>query len=103
MAHYAFLNDNNIVTLVITGVTENTDDINWETEYGNRIGQTCKRTSYNTIANAHSKDGTPFRGNYAGIGYTYDADNDVFIAPKPVIEGKTFTLNTSTWIWDEDE
>ena len=69
MAHYAFLDDDNIVTLVITGVTENTDDINWETEYGNRIGQTCKRTSYNTYAN----------------------------------EGKTFTLNTSTWIWDEDE
>ena len=53
MAHYAFLDDDNIVTLVITGVTENTDDINWETEYGNRIGQTCKRTSYNTYANAH--------------------------------------------------
>ena len=35
------------------------------------------------VANTHSGDGTPFRGNYAGIGYTYDADNDVFIAPKP--------------------
>ena len=99
MAHYAFLDNNNIVTEVIVGRDEN-DAINYEVVYGNFRGQTCKRTSYNTYGNAHSDSGTPFRGNYAGIGYTYDETNDVFIAPKP---GDDYTLNTTTWIWEKDE
>ena len=108
MAHYAFLDDNNIVTLVITGVDEYDKSTlpegfsSWEEWYGNYKGQTCKRTSYNTSGNAHSDSGTPFRGNYAGIGFTYDAENDVFIPPKP---GDDYTLNTTTWLWEgtEDE
>jgi hypothetical protein len=54
------------------------------------------QTSYNTHGNKHLQDGTPLRGNYAGIGYTYDAVNDVFYAPKPYA---SWTLNTS-WIWE---
>ena len=74
MAHYAFLNENNIVTEVIVGIdeTETIEGLSTETWYGNFIGQVCKRTSYNGNV----------RKNYAGIGYTYDAARDAFIAPK---------------------
>jgi hypothetical protein len=75
MAHYAFLDDNNVVTEVITGIdeTELIDGLSPEEWYGNFRGQVCKRTSYN-----HN-----IRKQYAGIGYSYDATADVFIAPKP--------------------
>tara|TARA_R100001082_G_scaffold55654_1_gene30679 strand:+ start:2641 stop:3027 length:387 start_codon:yes stop_codon:yes gene_type:complete len=103
MAHYAFLDENNIVTEVIPGVNEDTkDDLpdgfdSWEAWYGNFRGQTCKRTSYNTYGNEHKLGGTPFRGNYAGINYIYDESNDVFYLPKPY---DSWVLNTSTWIWE---
>jgi hypothetical protein len=96
MAHYAFLDENNIVTSVIVGKEEGTDGIDWEQKYGEIKGQTCKRTSYNTIANTHLLNGTPFRGNYAGIGFTYDSSNDVFYAPQPY---PSWTLDTNTWSW----
>ena len=102
MAHYAFLNNNNIVTDVITGVDESdtstlpSEFSSWEEFYETKRGQTCKRTSYNTLGNQHNLDGTPFRGNYAGIGYTYDADNDVFIEPKPF---GGWVIDESTWKW----
>lgn len=75
MAHYAFLDENNVVTEVISGIDENEliDGLSPEIWYGNFRGQTCKRTSYN-----HN-----IRKQYAGIGYTYDAVNDVFVAPQP--------------------
>ena len=75
MAHYAFLNDDNIVTEVITGIdeTELIEGIDPETWYGRFRGQRCIRTSYN-----HK-----IRGRYAGIGYRYDETLDVFIAPQP--------------------
>jgi hypothetical protein len=75
MAHYAFLDENNIVTEVITGIDETKliEGLDPETWYGNYRNQVCKRTSYN--AN--------IRYNYAGIGFTYDADADAFIAPRP--------------------
>jgi len=102
MAHYAFLDENNIVTEVIVGKDE--DDLDtlpegfadWEEWYGDFRGQTCKRTSYNTRANTHNDGGTAFRGNYAGIGYIYDSDNDVFYPPKPA---SSWTLN-SNWEWE---
>lgn len=80
MAHYAFLDENNIVTEVITGVeeTELIEGLDPETWYGNFRGQVCKRTSYNTRNNEHAEGGVPFRKNYAGIGYYYDEDNDSF-------------------------
>lgn len=74
MAHYAFLDENNVVTEVIVGRDENdlVDGVpDWEIYYGAFRGQVCKRTSYNGN----------IRGVYAGIGYTYDAVNDVFVAP----------------------
>jgi hypothetical protein len=92
MAHYAFLDENNIVTEVIVGKDENEDGIDWEQHYGEFRGQVCKRTSYNTQGGVHSTGGTPYRKNYAGIGYSYDADRDAFIAPKPF----------ASWLLDED-
>ena len=102
MAHYAFLDENLLVTEVIVGKDEN-NDVDWEEYYGNIRNQVCKRTSYNTVGNQHKSSGTAFRGNYAGIGYTYDETNDVFVEPKPVKEGWTFTLNTTTWLWEGSE
>ena len=99
MAHYAFLDKNNVVTEVITGVDE-TELIEGKTPekwYENFKGQTCKRTSYNTFANQHLKGGTPFRGNYAGIGYTYDNTFNVFVPPKPFPSWK---LNYDTFVWE---
>jgi hypothetical protein len=75
MAHYAFLDENNIVTEVIVGRNEDevVDGIsNWEEYYGNFRGQTCKRTSYNGN----------IRFNYAGIGMSYDEGRDAFITQK---------------------
>ena len=79
MAHYAFLDDNNIVTEVIVGVdeTELIEGLSPEQWYENFRGQRCVRTSYNGN----------IRGIYAGIGYSYDETNDVFVAP--VIEEVT--------------
>ena len=73
MAHYAFLDQNNIVTEVIVGKDETDTTHDWEQFYGEFRGQVCKRTSY------HGN----IRKNYAGIGYTYDSERDAFIPPKP--------------------
>ena len=97
MAHYAFLSEDNIVTEVIVGRDEFEDGINWEEYYGNLRGQVCKRTSYNTRANIHTTGGTPFRKNYAGIGYTYNETLDAFIPPQMYT---SWTLNTETGGWD---
>ena len=99
MAHYAFLDENNIVTEVIVGKNEGDDGKTgeeWEAFYGAFRGQTCKQTSYNTRANQHPS-GTPFRGNYAGIGYKYDPDLDAFIPPKPFA---SWLLNTNLAQWE---
>jgi len=89
MAHYAFLNENNIVTEIITGIdeTELIEGLDTETWYGNFRNQVCKRTSYNGN----------IRKNYAGIGYTYDAIRDAFIAPKPF---NSWILNETTCRWE---
>lgn len=94
MAYYAFLDENNIVTEVITGKEEGNFD--WEQQYGSFRGQLCKRTSFNTIGGVHKLGGTPFRKNYAGIGYSYDKTKDAFIAPKPY---SSWILNESTCLW----
>jgi len=99
MAHYAFLDENNIVTEVITGIEE-TDLIEGkipEQWYGEFRNQVCKRTSYNTIGNKNLKGGKPFRGNFAGKGYKYDPAFDVFIAPQPYLSWK---LNYQTFQWE---
>jgi len=95
MAHYAFLDENNVVVNVIVGNDEG-DDFDWESHYGGVMGMTCKRTSYNTDSNTHPS-GTPFRKNYASIGGTYDEERDAFIPPK---EYQSWVLNEETCCWD---
>jgi hypothetical protein len=97
MAHYAFLNMQNIVTEVIVGKDETDGPTNWEMHYGNFREQVCKRTSYNTRGGVHTNGGTPFRKNYAGIGYTYDESRDAFIPPKPF---DSWTLNENSCLWE---
>jgi len=94
MAHYAFLDQNNIVTEVITGIdeTELIEGLDTETWYGNFRGQVCKRTSY------HGN----IRYNYAAIGYTYDAVKDAFIAPKPD-NAIGFNEDICQWVMPEVE
>lgn len=102
MAHYAFLNDDNIVVDVIAGNDETLlEDLpegfsSWEEWYSNFRGQTCKRTSINTIGNIHTEGGTPFRGNYAVIGGVYDPENDIFHHGQPF---ESWTLDSNDWIW----
>jgi hypothetical protein len=89
MAHYAFLDSNNIVTEVITGIdeTELIEGLDTETWYGNFRGQVCKRTSYNGN----------IRKNYAGIGFTYDSERDAFIPPKRF---ESWILDEETCLWE---
>jgi hypothetical protein len=97
MAHYAFLDENNVVIEVIVGKNEGEDGVDWEAHYGAFRGQTCKRTSYNTHGGIHSGGGIPFRKNYAGIGYTYDAERDAFIPPRPYA---SWVLDEQTCLWN---
>jgi hypothetical protein len=109
MAHYAFLNEENIVVGVITGIdeTELIEGLDTETWYGNFRGQICKRTSYNN----------KIRGTYAGIGFTYNEAEDIFITPQPYPswirsgsfwqaptpypeDGGIYIWNESTLSWD---
>jgi hypothetical protein len=104
MAHYAFLDDDNIVTEVITGIdeTETIEGLSTETWYGNFRGQVCKRTSYNNN----------IRGTYAGIGYSYNSDEDIFVSPQPfpswIRSGSSWNAPTpmptddKRYTWDED-
>ena len=107
MAHYAFLDENNIVTEVIVGIdeTELIEGLDPETWYGNFRSQVCKRTSYNG----------KIRKNFAGIGFTYDEAADAFIAPQPYPSWKLDKRNFqwkapvakptegSIYFWNEDE
>lgn len=89
MAHYAFLDADNIVTEVIVGIdeTELIEGQDPETWYSEFRGQVCKRTSYNGN----------IRKNYAGIGFTYDEGRDAFIPPKPFA---SWLLNEDTCQWE---
>lgn len=100
MAHYAYLDENNIVTSVIVGKNEEDSPGNWEEYYG------AKRTSYNTkggiyydpVTNQpHEDQSKSFRKNYAGLGYFYDEVKDAFIPPKPY---ESWTLNEETCLWE---
>jgi hypothetical protein len=107
MAHYAFLDENNLVTEVIVGIdeTELIEGLDTEIWYGNFRGQTCKRTSYNSN----------IRKNFAGIGFTYDSDLDAFIQPKPypswLLDEETcqwhppvpYPADGVSYAWNEDE
>lgn len=100
MAHYAFLDSNNVVTHVIVGKDEHDGDPDWEQVYG------ALRTSYNTRCGTyydpqtrepHADQSKAFRKNYAGAGYTYDPVRDAFIPPQPFA---SWVLNEDTCCWD---
>jgi len=94
MAHFAQLDENNIVVQVIVGVDEPHDG---EAIYFQTTGKVWKKTSYNTVGGVHSLGGTPFRKNYAGIGFTYDAQRDAFIPPQPF---PSWVLDEQTCQWN---
>ena len=94
MAHFAKLDENNVVVIVVHGRQE---DDGKEAEISARTGDTYKQTSYNTHGGQHSLGGTPLRKNFAGVGYTYDSSKDAFIPPKPY---NSWILNETTCIWE---
>lgn len=96
MAHYAIIDENNIVTSVFVGKDENELDqdgnvVDWENYYG------AIRTSYNTVGGVHINGGTPFRKNYAGVGMIYDSVKDAFYGVQPF---PSWTLNEDSCFWE---
>ena len=117
MAHFAKLDKNFVVTFVTVGRDE---DNGREAELSSRTGDIYRQTSYNTHGGVHALGGTPFRKNYAGIGYTYDAGRDAFIPQRPYpswvldefsclwnapvlypTDGKRYSWNEESLAWDE--
>lgn len=94
MSHFAKLDQNNIVIAVVRGRQE---DDGQEAELSSRTGDRYVQTSYNTKAGKHLLGGTPFRKNYAGIGFTYDEARDAFVPPQP---WPSWTLNETTCLWE---
>lgn len=94
MSHFAKLDTNNIVVFVTVGRQE---DDGKEAELSSRTGDTYKQTSYNTRGGVHILGGTPFRKNFAGIGFKYDEVRDAFIPPKPY---PSWVLNEETCLWE---
>lgn len=90
MAHYAKVVDGKVTQVIVA-----------EAEFFNTFVDSSPgawiQTSYNTQGGQHTQGGTPLRGNYAGIGYTYDAQNDVFYAPSPY---PSWVLNKTSWTWE---
>ena len=90
MSHFAKVVDGKVTQVIVA-----------EPDFFNTFVDTSPgewiQTSYNTHGNQHTQGGTPLRGNYAGIGYTYDRTNDVFYSPKPFA---SWILNESTWLWE---
>ena len=101
MAHFAKLDQFNIVVAVLAGADS---DNGKEDELCARTGDTYKQTSYNTRGGVHygpdgkPDGGTPLRKNYAGIGYTYDAGRDAFIPPQPAPD---WVLNETSCLWEK--
>jgi hypothetical protein len=90
MSHYAKVVNGKVIQVIVA-----------EADFFNTFVDTSPgswiQTSYNTIGGQHTQGGTPLRGNYAGIGYTYDTENDVFYAPQPYA---SWALNKDTWTWE---
>jgi hypothetical protein len=90
MSHFAKVFDKKVITVIVA-----------EPEFFNTFVDSSPgiwlQTSYNTYGNQHKLNGTPLRGNYAGVGFTYDDINDVFYAPQPY---PSWILNQSTWLWE---
>ena len=119
MAHFAEIDENGVVLRVL--VVDNAQENDGQNFLSNTLGLggTWLKTSYNTTGGVHTSGGTPFRKNYAGIGYTYDSVRDAFIAPKPYpswvlneescvyeapvakpTDGAIYTWNEETTSWD---
>ncbi len=98
MAHYSYLDSNSVVVTVIVGKdeTELINGLDTETYYAQGTPHTVKRTSYNTYGGVHKLGGVPFRKNYAGVGHTFDAVRNAFIAAKPFA---SWVLDESTCGW----
>ena len=89
MSHYAKVVDGKVVSVIVA-------EAEFFDTFVDSSPGTWIQTSYRTHGNQHP-EGRPLRGNYAGIGYTYDATNDVFIAPKPF---NSWVINEDTWLWE---
>ena len=89
MSHFAKVTDGKVVQVIVA------EQEFFDTFVDSSPG-TWLQTSYNTHGNQHP-EGRPLRGNYAGIGYTYDATNDVFYAPQPY---PSWIINNTTWLWE---
>lgn len=100
MAHFAEIDQDNKVIRVVV-VPDDQEDRGQEFLANDlSLGGTWRKTSYNTHGGVHATGGTPYRKNYAGVGYTYDASRDAFIPPQP---NPTWTLNEETCLWEEPE
>ena len=100
MAHFAKLNSENIVEQILVVSNEVATDEQAGVDFLNNLlktSDTWKQTSYNTVGGVHKLGGTPFRKNYAGVGYKYDESRDAFIAPKPY---NSWTLNETSCLWE---
>jgi hypothetical protein len=107
MASFAKLDNNNIVTIVVSvvndvlkdsnGIEQESIGINFLRTLYNEPDAVWKQTSYNTLGNVHLLGGTPFRKNHAAIGYTYDFQKDAFISPKPF---NSWILNETSCLWE---
>jgi len=90
MAHYAKVNNGKVEQVIVA-------EADFFLTFVDTTPGTWIQTSYNTLGNKHLLGGTPLRGNFAGIGFTYDATNDVFVAPQPF---NSWILNKTTWLWE---
>lgn len=100
MAHFAKINESNIVTqVVVVNDSDGNNDTNGQNFLNNlfKTTHTWKKTSYNTYGNTHRLGGTPYRKNFASVGFTYDSSRDAFIEPKPY---NSWTLNETTCLWE---
>ena len=97
MAYFAEIDNTNTVTRVLAVPDAQQERGQDFLAIDLALGGTWIQTSYNTLGGVHANGGTPLRKNYAGIGYTYDADRDAFIPPKPY---ESWLLNDDTCLWD---
>jgi hypothetical protein len=113
MAHWAELDENNVVIRVLVG---DNDDPNGDEGYQwliDNLGGRWVKTSYNTFRGKHLSGGTPFRGNYAGNGYVYDENLDAFLPPKEfdswIVDEENFDMvppiprpDSGIWLWNQE-
>ena len=99
MAHFALIDDNNMVqeVIVVSDTDAPTEEAGQAFIASIGLTGTWMQTSYNTHGAVHALDGTPFRCNYAAVGHTYDADRDAFIPPQPY---PSWILDETTCLWE---